>query len=433
LDRLKFPHGPNGERNAAQPAFLTTKARVRAFERSKEVRVDERIVMHIPDEPRAATTVPPPPPPSAPRQGNRLWLVSALVGALVGAAVSAGVVVALDDDGGPGASTSTADRPTSRVGTPGDIRAILDKVEPAVVSISSRGFASDDFFRAVPRQGSGTGMVLTADGDVLTNAHVVEDATTIKVKLGTSDRTYDAVVVGSDRTNDIALLRIQGASNLATVTLGRSSELQVGDQVVAIGHALALPGGPTVTTGIVSALDRTIGGGGRSLEHLIQTDAAINPGNSGGPLVNANGEVVGMNTAVIQSAGMGEEAQNIGFAIASDTIRPIVEELRAGGSPVRAFLGVSTYPVNEDSRAGFGLRASEGALVLAVTPGSPAEAAGLRRGDVITSVAGDKVTSPEGLSSVIRKHKPGERVEVRWQRGGEERSTTVALSQTTGR
>ncbi len=394
--------------------------------------MDERIVMEIPDEPRPDHRAPPPPPPDAPsqRRGARTWLISALIGAVVGALVSAGIVVGLDDDRTGRQATSGSSRPSAQIGTPGDIRAILDRVEPAVVSISSRGF--DDFFRAIPSEGSGTGMVLTPDGDVLTNAHVVAGATSIKVKLGTSDRTYDATVVGTDPTSDVALLRIQGARELPTVTLGRSDDLQVGDQVVAIGHALALPGGPTVTTGIVSALDRTIGDGSERLENLIQTDAAINPGNSGGPLVNANGEVVGMNTAVIQRAGRAE-AQNIGFAIASDTIRPIVEELRTGGTPARAFLGVSTYDVNEQTQRGFGLRSSEGALVVGVYAGSPAEAAGLQRGDVITHVGDERITSPEELSSVIREHKPGDRVDVRWERGGERRSATVTLSQTAGR
>jgi S1-C subfamily serine protease len=389
--------------------------------------VDERIAMHIPDEP--TRPLPPPPPPRPARAaGAGAWLLAALV--------ATGVVIAVDEDRPTSTSTSAspAGRPSSQIGTPGDIRGILERVQPAVVSISSRGFS--DFFNLVPSQGSGTGMVLTPDGDVLTNAHVVADATTINVKLGTGDRTYQATVVGSDPSADIALLRIQGASNLPTVTLGRSSELQVGDQVVAIGHALALPGGPTVTTGIVSALDRTLGQGPDRLEHLIQTDAAINPGNSGGPLVNAAGEVVGMNTAVIQRASAGTEAQNIGFAIASDTIQPIVDELRGGGGArltTRAFLGVSSYTVDEATRRGFGLQASEGALVLDVTPGSPAEGAGLRRGDVIRAVGDDEITSSEDLSSAIRKRAPGDRVDVRWQRGSDERSATVTLAQTSRR
>ena len=401
--------------------------------------MDERIVMHIPDEwpPDASPpqgAAPPLPTAGEPRRpASRVWLVAALVGALVGALVAGGLVYVLDDADPPaGGSTATASRAASRIGTQGDIRAILDRVEPAVVSISSRGFSADSFFNLVPNEGSGTGMVLTPDGDVLTNAHVVADARSISVKVGTSEQTYQATVVGSDPSVDIALIRIQGASNLPTVTLGRSADVQVGDQVVAIGHALALPGGPTVTTGIVSALDRTLGRGSERLEHLIQTDAAINPGNSGGPLVNAAGEVVGMNTAVISGA-RGGDAQNLGFAIASDTIRPVVDDLRNNPTGVRAYLGVTTYTVDDQTRQSFNLQVRQGALVLDVSGGTPAEAAGLRRGDVIVGLGGERVTSSEDLSAAIRKHRPGDRVDVRWQRGSSQQTASVALAQTSGR
>ena len=397
--------------------------------------MDERTIFEIPD-----STMPQPPEPRAARvvapaeRPKRLWLVSALIGALVGAAVSGGIVAAVQDEDRTSASVAdSASRPSTVLSEPGDIASILAKVTPAVVSISTRGFAQDDFLSPVPSQGAGTGVVLTPDGDVLTNAHVIADAASIKVKLSTNDRTYDATLLGSDPAADVALIRIQGVSNLPTAALGRSADLRVGDQVVAIGHALALPGGPTVTTGIVSALDRTIGSGSRRLEHLIQTDAAINPGNSGGPLVNAKAEVVGINTAVIQGSGQGD-AQNIGFAIASDTIRPMIDELRQAGGRVRvpAFLGVTTTTLNDASRERLGLSGT-GAYVTSVGFGTPAEAAGLRAGDVITAVDGGKVTSSDELGSAIRKHRPGDRVEIRWQRGGTERSASVTLGQTPSR
>jgi serine protease Do len=281
--------------------------------------------------------------------------------------------------------------------------------------------------RALP----GTGVVLTPDGDVLTNAHVIANAGAIKVKLPTGDKTYDAVLLGSDPAADIAMIHVSGVSNLPVVTLGRSASLRVGDQVVAIGNALALPGGPTVTTGIVSALDRTIGSGSRRLTNLIQTDAAINPGNSGGPLVNANAEVVGINTAVIQASSQGD-AQNIGFAIASDTIRPMIDDLRQLGGKVRvpAYLGVSTTTVTDTNRDRLGGVPGSGAYVTSVSPGTAAEAAGLAAGDLITEVGGVKVASSDELGTAIRRNKPGDRVEIRWQRGGAERSATVALGQT---
>jgi S1-C subfamily serine protease len=376
-----------------------------------------------PSTPGAPPSAPPPrtsPPPMA-----RFWLVAALVGAVVGALVAGGLVLALDDDGeGVGRSTGgTPDRPAATLARPGDIRSILAKVEPAVVSISTAGFTSR-FFDLVP-EGAGTGMILTADGDVVTNAHVVAGARRIQVKLD-DGRTFEAAVVGADDAADIALLRLQGASGLPTVEVGRSADLQVGDAVVAIGNALALPGGPTVTTGIVSALDRTIGESLRQrLEHLIQTDAAINPGNSGGPLVNVNGQVVGMNTAVIQRTGSAE-AQNIGFAIASDTFRPVVEDLRRRGTAQaaapRAFLGVTTAT----------LQGNAGAVVLDVDAGSPAEGAGLQPDDVIVRVGSDRISSSDDLGAAVRSHDPGDRVEITWIRGGRQQSARVTLAQRPG-
>ena len=384
--------------------------------------MDQRPVFEIPGAADQSPPGPPPPPPAPPspgRTGERRkpgWLAAAVVGALVGAAVSGGIVALVEDSDGSGTAgpTTRADRPSATVSRPGDIRSILDRVEPAVVSISTRGF-SQGFFEVVPTSGAGTGIILTPDGDVLTNAHVVAGASRIQVKLSTSDRTFNATLVGGDDAADLALLRLEGASDLPTVTLGRSADLQVGDEVVAIGNALALPGGPTVTTGIVSALDRAIQvDPRRRLEHRIQTDAAINPGNSGGPLVNAAGEVVGVNTAV---AG-GASAQNIGFAIASDTVRPIVEDLRAeGAAGGRAVIGVTTGATS----------AGDGAFVLDVVPGSAAEAAGVEAGDVIVALGSDRVRSSDDLLAAVRKHRPGDRVELTWNRGGRSQSATVTL------
>jgi S1-C subfamily serine protease len=387
--------------------------------------VDETTAYQVP-----RTTPPPPAPPHERPKSN--WLLAALIGALVGALVG-GLAARLLDDDEPRVSTSVAgpDGPSTVLAQPGNIGEILDKVEPAVVSISTRGFAQDDFFSVTPREGAGTGVILTPDGEVLTNAHVIADAAAIEVKLTTGDRTYRATLLGSDPGADVALIKLQGVSNLPTATLGRSADVRVGDQVVAIGNALALPGGPTVTTGIVSALDRTIGSGRNRLEHLIQTDAAINPGNSGGPLVNANAEVIGINTAVIQSNGQAD-AQNIGFAIATDTIRPMLGELRqlGGRARVPAYLGVSTITLNDATRDRVGGIPGTGAYVTSVSPGTPAEAAGLRAGDVITNVGGQRIASSDELGTAIRRSKPGDSVEIRWQRAGAERTATVALGQT---
>jgi S1-C subfamily serine protease len=359
-------------------------------------------------------------------------VVAAVVGALVGALVAGGLVALLRDD--KNSTTAVPSRPSAKFATAGDIRAILDQVEPAVVSISTQDFGSGQF-DVVPAEGAGTGMIVSPDGDILTNAHVVEGGSQIKVKLSTGEKVYDAKVLGSDSSADVALLHMDGANNLPTVKLGKSADIQVGDQVIAIGNALALPGGPTVTSGIVSALDRTLGDRNNMLEHLIQTDAAINPGNSGGPLVSTNAEVVGMNTAVIQSAGQGEGAQNIGFAIATDTIRPLIDNLRKGGgqsSNGRAFLGVSTTDLTNQMRQRFGVQAESGVLVTNVTPSSAADQAGIQEADVITSIGGTAISTVEDVSRAILAHNPGDKIEVKWKRGGNQMSATVTLGRRGG-
>jgi putative serine protease PepD len=206
-------------------------------------------------------------------------------------------------------------------------------VEPGVVSIETSSYVSNGrgFFGSGQVKGAGSGMILTSDGQVLTNYHVVEGASTIKVTVFGQTQAHTAVLVGANQAADVALLQMQGVSGLPTVELGDSDAAQVGDDVVAIGNALALAGGPSVTEGIVSAKDRTLSGNGSTLSGLIQTDAAINPGNSGGPLVNSTGQVIGMNTAVIEDAGSdGAVAQNMGFAIGINRIKPLIDQIRAG-------------------------------------------------------------------------------------------------------
>ena len=345
------------------------------------------------------------------RRGPR-WVAVALIAALVGGLVGAGAATALDRDG------STTAQPVSPAGTRrpavADVQSVLRRVEPAVVAIRTQAFSSGGLFPL----GAGTGMILTPNGEVLTNAHVVDGATTIKVTLSGETEPRDADVVGSDPNHDVALLRIRGASNLPAVELGRSTDLQVGQEVIAIGNALALPGGPTVTTGIVSALGRSIDDGEQQLEDLIQTDAAINRGNSGGPLVDTAGRVIGMNTAVLRDGG--GEIQGIGFAISVDTIKPILERIRSGGGvpAATAFLGVTTQTVTAEIRERLGL-SSDGVIVIEVAPGSPAAAAGIRPYDVITRFDGEAVESADELVSAVRAKKPGDTVEIVWMRDGE--------------
>jgi putative serine protease PepD len=357
--------------------------------------------------------------------GRRLAAILAVT-AVAGGLAGGGLVAALDD----GPSTAPSKRVVSVIAKPRDVHGIIAKVEPGVVAIRTEAFDPRDLFRQFPQRGAGTGMVISADGEVLTNAHVVpEGSASIKVTLDGERDARDADLIGRDPQHDVALVKIRGAKALRTVELGDSGKLLVGDDVVAIGNALALPGGPTVTEGIVSALDRELdAGNGQTLTNLIQTDAAINPGNSGGPLVNADGLVVGINTAVIQSTG-NELAQNIGFAIAINTVKPLLADLRSGRqvAPSSTFLGVQSQTLTPDIARQFGFSVDRGAIIAQVVPGSPAEQAGLRRGDVVVRFGDKDIGTAENLVDAVRARKPGDRVEVAFRRGEEQRTVTVTL------
>jgi putative serine protease PepD len=294
---------------------------------------------------------------------------------------------------------------TTRIITTGngiDVKGVLAKVEPAVVDIQVRGARGT---------GEGTGIVYNAaQGLILTNAHVVEVGNQITVTTPTDKQARTATLVGADAAHDVAVLKVDAAS-LVAAELGQSSGVEVGDDVVAIGNALGLRGDPSVTRGIISGLGRSIG----DLTGMIQTDAAINPGNSGGPLVNAAGQVVGINTAI---AG---QAQNIGFAIPIDLARSIADRI-VGGQPAQAaaFLGVATM----DSDDG-----SPGAVVQEVSSATPAEAAGLKAGDRIISIDGTTIPGSAELRGVVQAHKPGDTVKIVAVRGGTEQTFTVKLGE----
>jgi len=370
---------------------------------------------------------PAPPPPTSPAPGRgRNPLVIALVAAIVGGLIGGGLVAAFGPNHKGTSTTVSFDRNSSRVAKPQDIQGILAKVEPGVVSVRTQGFQQGAFF---PVSGAGTGMILTGDGEVLTNAHVVKGATSISVTLFHETQARPADVISADSAADVALVKIRNASNLPTVKLGDSDKLRVGDDVVAIGNALALPGGVTVTSGIVSALGRSIDDPSEQLSNLVQTDAAINPGNSGGPLVNADGEVIGMNTAVIQGTPSGDAiAQNIGFAIAANTFKQTLAQLRKGGpAAASAFMGVSTATLTSDIKDRYGLSVDKGAIVTEVVPGSPAENGGLAPGDVITKFGGKDIASAEDVLGIVRDHKPGDKVPISWQRGDRQMTGTITL------
>ena len=284
-----------------------------------------------------------------------------------------------------------------------DVKAVLAAVAPSVVQIE---IETED---AVFGGGAGTGFIISPDGQVVTNAHVVEDAVTIKVML--SDGTVkSAELVQKDPTRDLAVLKING-NNLPAARLGNSAEVEVGDEVLAIGNALGLGDTPTVTTGIVSALDRQLQLGGNRLTRLIQTDAAINPGNSGGPLVNAKGEVIGVNTAI---AG---NAEGIGFAISIDHARPVIETLQTGEVPKRPLLGVNIIDVemlDETSRRQYDIYegVETGVVIVALVEDGAANAAGLKVGEVVTKFDGVEIETVDDLVEAVKESEIGRVVKV---------------------
>jgi len=331
-------------------------------------------------------------------------LVAGLLGGVVGAVVTDGnqrPQTAPSPIVAPAGSAGAA----SPNGVNASIQGIVGKVQPSVVSIRTGGRGE---------VGTGTGVLLSANGEVMTNAHVVDGASNVRVLVAGESQARPARVVGADDSEDLALLKVEGASGLPAAELGKSADVQVGEDVVAIGNALGLGGTPTVTRGIVSALNRSIS----SLTGLIQTDAAINPGNSGGPLVNAAGQVVAINTASAGARGGG--AENIGFAIPVDKARMVVDRLRKGEKAApTGYLGVATGEADDGSA---------GAQVEEVVPGSPAASSGLEPGDVIDSVGGQPVATSGELAAAVREHRPGDQVDIGFRRGGQTRSARVTLA-----
>jgi putative serine protease PepD len=353
-------------------------------------------------------------------RGGRIVAIAAAVALVVGliAGVAAAMsVVALDDD--PGAepidpSIGNGGGPRVRSGSVADVAATL---LPSVVQLKVEG---DD------EQATGSGFVIDASGHILTNNHVVSaaaDGGTIQVVTDKGD-TAAARLVGRSPAYDLAVVQVDGLS-ARPVRFGRSSQVVVGQDVVAIGSPLGLAG--TVTSGIISAKNRPVTAGGEgeiSYINALQTDAAINPGNSGGPLVDMSGQVVGVNSAIATVRGQSsEQGGNIGlgFAIPIDQARRTAQQLISTGK--------ASYPV---IGANVDMQFEGGARVSQINPGSPAQRAGLREGDVVTEIDGQTVTSAEALIVAIRTHRPGERVQLTYERDGRSRQATVTLGQQTG-
>ena len=379
--------------------------------------------------PTISTPLPPPPP--AVKRRRKLRAV-ALVFVVVAAGFGSGILGTIAADkwdftiGSTRISgSSNAPLVTSEVDS-GDpslgttvVAQVVNKLADSVVTINSQ--VNDESGQG---EASGTGVVLTSDGEILTNAHVVEGATKVSVRFAGETEPRTATVLASDPGNDLALLKID-ATNLKPATFAQPGTIRIGDQVIAIGYALALDGGPSVTSGIISALKRTIITESGALNGLIQTDAAISSGNSGGPLVNLRGEVVGINTAVARS-DINQAATNIGFSISVDEIGPVLEQLRSQASG----------EIRQEGFLGVGLAArtdgGQGAIITSVQPDSPASLAGIQEEDIVLSVDGEPIDGQAGLVAAIRDASPGQTVEIEILRGVQRltvKATLVARDQ----
>lgn len=376
----------------------------------------------------------PPPPPLGPTRrppGRGRFAAGVLAAALVvGGGAGLGGAAAYDamngddpaasagTDAGTGIKTaSTADAP-SDPSLDGSVEAVADKVLPSVVQINVSGPQGS---------GSGSGIILTEDGQILTNNHVVEVAAaggtlTVSFNDGT---TAEATVLGTDALTDTAVIQAQDVSGLTPATIGSSDELRIGQAVVAIGSPFGLES--TVTSGIVSALNRPVnvgndGQGNATTYPAIQTDAAINPGNSGGPLVDLDGNVVGINSSIRTASTGSDGSIGLGFSIPIDSVLPIVEQMAAGDEPTHARIGVSVGAEGEP-----GSESTQGAVIREVTADSAAAEAGLEPGDVVTQVDDTRVTGADSLIATIRSYRPGDKVTLTWTRDGEEQSAEVVL------
>lgn len=342
--------------------------------------------------------------------------------------------------------TMAAERASSQAMVPGSFSEVAEKVGPAVVNIRTeksikgggrvfRHFGPgpfdendpfQDFFnkffggdqeREYKSRSLGSGFIIDKSGFIVTNNHVIENADKIQVKLKSGDE-YDAEIVGRDPNTDLALIKIKAARELPVIQIGNSDSLKVGQWVVAIGSPFGFE--QTVTAGIVSAKGRVIGSG--PYDDFIQTDASINPGNSGGPLINLEGEVVGINTAIIASG------QGIGFAIPINMAKGIVDQLKSSGEVTRGWLGVSIQPLSPELAAYYGLKDGKGVLVTDVFKGDPADLAGIQSQDIILEINGKKVEDSRELTRLVASLPVGETVTVKFLRDGKEQQVKVKLA-----
>ncbi len=321
--------------------------------------------------------------------------------------------------------------------------AVYKKALPSVVNITSTEVVCCDFFlQPVPQQGQGSGFLIDNQGHILTNDHVIDNAQTVEVTLS-NKRKFKATVVGADRFHDVALLQIQGATDLQPATLADSTHLLVGQEVYAIGNPFGFSG--TMTHGMISAIRSVILPSGNRIEDAIQTDASVNPGNSGGPLLNSHGDVIGITTMIASNPNGGaDQSAGIGFAIPIQTAKAVVQDIMRYGHAVRPSLDIVTLPISPYEAQQIGLPADYGILIERVLPGGAAARAGLRGGnqvayqgntqvmlggDLIVGFDGQPITSPQDLSNALNTHHAGDTVTLTIYRGQQRLTIKVTLSQ----
>jgi S1-C subfamily serine protease len=356
------------------------------------------------------------------RRFSRSSFGSALLGGAV-VAVFCGVAISAGWVEGDGGSTTTVAAPLATPVAAKDDSNLVNEIYRrdgqgvAFIQAEQPTRAPSPFDPFGQSQGgvaTGSGFIIDTEGHVLTNSHVVEGAKSIEVKLGSSDATHSAEVVGADPATDLALLKVDApADRLHPLALGDSSEVRVGDPVVAIGNPFGLD--RTVTSGIVSALQRQIQApNGFAISNVIQTDAAINPGNSGGPLIDSTGSVIGINSQIETGGGSGGNV-GIGFAVPIDTARDVIEQLKSDGTVEHAYLGISGATINQT------------VIVREAVAGGPAAKAGIEAGDVIVGVDGGKISSMDEVIDAVNAARPGDELDLTVLRGGDEKSFTVTL------
>jgi S1-C subfamily serine protease len=377
-----------------------------------------------------------------------------LLAALLTCAIFTAAACSGDDDDDNGAATPAeqatqeeAAQPAETaipVGQPSDtelrsVADVVDKLAPSVVTVQTALFDPSTLGDPVPA-GAGTGFIWDEEGRIITNFHVIADPTNPLTVVDEITITFsngesaEASVVGFDINTDIAVLEVEDAGDLTPAEIGNLEEVQVGDPVVAMGNALNLEGTPTVTTGIVSALGRTINGrteqgGAIGIPDTIQTDAAINPGNSGGPLVDDQGRVIGINDQVIRGTETGVPVEGIGFAISIETAQPVIEEIIESGEVNRGFIGIQFVDLTPAVVSGLGLEEARGVAVTEVVVGSPADDAGLEPNDVIIQIGEVAIEDSGDLSTALLEYRAGDEVEITVIREGEEETVTLTLGE----